>query len=453
LVALVFHGRSILAAPVGFESVWDAVVGGIPAEFEPGSESRPDPFSAEQRFAKLTEGSRGMPGLTSSLELQLTQARPPNPLADARLRAGYLARQREQAHGAGHDLVEIGEFAAFDYPEAPKPPAQDGSPFRRPPPEYYGPMTITVVRGEWSFSLSLDAHVKHLGYEEAKGLTLGIARTLDERLRAALEGPRDGKEDAKRALQYASRIVLDSGARVAEDLDDAAAWQEYIDAEMRARNLALPAGFDGVAAVFRDVGETMTLSDGRKMNWPALLVQSLHETGFYKYGRRANAGNFNVAGLGITEEDATTTRQKFKDLPEGVTAFFQHMSVYATGLKVERPLAERTRLVQGTVSERIVNFLGKFPLRGPISLRDLGSQFAGDVTTARAWSGLPEKTPDEEHLARLRSRIAKQFETYGGGTLAYSGDPLYAGKVMDLWVAATARVREIAEENRRMAGR
>jgi len=88
--------------------------------------------------------------------------------------------------------------------------------------------------------------------------------------------------------------------------------------------------------------------------------------------------------------------------------------------------------------------------------------FAGDERTARKYSGLNDKKrkketgaawPASAHIARLRQRITNAHKKYGGATLAYAGDPIYGGSVMDLWVRSTAEVRRIHKENKAMSRR
>jgi len=431
------------AAADEFQRVWASVAQGIPAEYEAQGKAPSGPREGEQKFVRSAPGSDGGRAVNSSLTLILVNW--------GKMNEADLKREQASAKAAGAEPIAVGDFGAFKYPPPPKPRDAGGrATFRRPPPVYHGEMSILVIEDEWRFRITLEARRSHYEYDEAKRFMLTTAQALHERLGMATAGGEASSPapaTTKQALQYATRIVLAPGEKVDPELSDAKAWQAYIDAQVKARGQTLPDGFENVAATFAKVGESMTLADGRKMNWPALLVQSIHETGFFRYGRRADAKNFNVAGLGITEDEGTTTRQKFDDLEQGVTAFFQHMSVYGTGQKIDDPLAQRTKLSQGTVAERVTNLSKNFPDRGPIALRDLGSHYKGDATTARKWSGLdPNTTTDAQHIAHVKQRIADAHKKYGGGTLGYSGDPLYCAKVMDMWLKATAEVRRLARQ-------
>lgn len=425
--------------PLKFPTIWSQVVRGLPDDFEPQGETPAGPTSGEQSFRKSAPGKSGRV-VQSTINLVLeTWPLPSEP---------QLAAERKRATDAGLEILEMGNFATLQCPSPPRPRNDAGSIMRRPPPAFHGEMAVFVIQGNWRFKVTLDASTSHYSYDEAKALVLETAQALRVRLGMATEG--EPPVTPQRDLQHATRLVLGPDEKVDPALDDPDAWQAWIEAEFEKRrgknDPAFPADYRRVARTFRDVGASMKLPDERRMNWPALLVQSIHETGFYRFGRRADASNFNVAGVGITESEGTTTRQNFGDLETGVKAFFQHMSVYATGQKVKDPVAERTKLSQGTVAERVSKFIEKFPNRGPIALRDLGTQFAGDAQTARKWSGLdPNKvTDDAAHIARVKKLVKAQFETYGGGTLGYSGDPLYCGKVMAMWLRATAEVRQLA---------
>jgi len=461
---LVLAGIAVLLACPGapranaaddLAGAWKRAAGVIPQEFKASDKETSRSYYVEQAFHKSTPAVRGMPARLSTFRLTLAQGRP--------LSAAALAQQHAQAKKLGLELLDIGDYATI---RAPKPaPAKKPNPlFQRPTSPNHGKITISVVDGPWRFKLSLTARKSHFDYDQAKALALRTAKAVHGRLSEPKKPP--AKKPAppaksKQALSYETRLVIGLKESIPEALDDAKAWQEYINAEVKARGHKLPEGFDNVAQTFGEVGREFVLPGGRRMNWPALLVQSLHETGFYKYGRRARAENFNVAGVGITESDGTTIHQDFKKLRIGVKAFFQHMSVYATGEKCTSAIAERTQNETGAIIGKYKQLKTNFPSRGPVALRDLGCMFAGDERTARKYSGLDDKKHKKEtgaqwpaatHIARLRDRITKAHKKYGGATLAYAGDPLYGGAVMDLWVRATTEVRRIHKENKALFG-
>ena len=115
-------------------------------------------------------------------------------------------------------------------------------------------------------------------------------------------------------------ILMQPGVTIPECLTDPSIWREWIE---HRRGKELPAPFRDVARYFKEEGERLGIY------WPAVLVQSVHETKFYLYGGRARAENFNVGGVGITLEEGTTTRQNFHTVRNGVRAMLEHVAVYA----------------------------------------------------------------------------------------------------------------------------
>jgi hypothetical protein len=437
-------------------STWKRAASVIPPEFKASGKETSRSYYVEQAFHKSTPGAGGMPARLSTFRLMLAKGRA--------LSAAGLASQRAQAKKLKLEPLDIGDYATISAPK-PAAPKKTNPLFRRPSAPNHGKISIFVIDGPWRFKLSLSARKSHFDYAQAKALAMRTAKAVHAQL-AEPKSPPDKNPappaSSKQALSFETRLVIGADERIPEDLDDAKAWQEYINAQIKARGHALPEGFDNVAQTFRHVGREFVLSGKRRMNWPALLVQSLHETGFYKYGRRAKARNFNVAGVGITESDGTTIHQDFGKLHIGVKAFFQHMSIYATGEKCTAAIAERTRNETAVIIGKYKQLKRNHPSRGPIALRDLGCMFAGDERTARKYSGLNDKKrkkdtganwPAAAHIARLRQRITSAHKKYGGATLAYAGDPIYGGSVMDLWVRATAEVRRIHRENKAMSGR
>ena len=438
-------------------SVWKRAAGVIPPEFKASGKETSRSWYVEKAFHKSTPGVRGMPARLSTFRLMLARGRA--------LSAAGLASQRAQAKKLKLEPLDIGDYATISAPK-PAAPKKSNPLFRRPSSPNHGKISIFVIDGPWRFKLSLSARKSHFDYARAKALALRTAKAIHAQLAEPKSQP-VGKPaplaGGKQALSFETRLVIGPAEQqIPEDLDDAKAWQEYINAQIKARGHTLPEGFDNVAQTFRHVGREFVLSGKRRMNWPALLVQSLHETGFYKYGRRAKAENFNVAGVGITESDGTTIHQDFGKLHIGVKAFFQHMAISATGEKCTGAIAERTRNETGAIIGKYRQLQRNHPARGPIALRDLGCMFAGDERTARKYSGLNDKKrkketgaawPASAHIARLRQRITNAHKKYGGATLAYAGDPIYGGSVMDLWVRSTAEVRRIHKENKAMSRR
>lgn len=435
------------AGDVHFKVLFQRMEKAVPAEYIRSGQDPRGPTRGRRVYGRIEKDGKGQ-SVRSYVTFELSKG---PALTEAR-RAHWprYARRFKQ------ELLEMGDYAAFRGPPKPTRPAGTTEGQRRP-------MVIVVIHGQWRIRLELAANRAHYTYDQAKQFIISIARDMFTSLGMTLDG--GGRPPSrKKALQLATRIVLSPGENVDPTLDDPDAWQTYIEARFKEHmrnngnpDAEFPDNYKNVAETFKRVGERFTLPDRRKLNWLALLVQSMHETGFYAFGRRAHGDNFNVAGVGILEEEGRTERQDFGSLPRGVEAFFEHMSVYATGRKIPvtdaHPIAKRTRLTQNHISTKVKAFIARakqhYPNRGPISLRDMGTAFAGDAPTARKWSGLPNTETDAAvHVERLKQRAKAQFEKYGGTTLGYSGDPLYCGKTMDLWVKATAEVRKIIAEGR-----
>lgn len=246
-------------------------------------------------------------------------------------------------------------------------------------------------------------------------------------------------------VSNAPKIVLGPGERVPAEFDDVSAWQQYIHETLARNGKQLPPGYGNVAEAFKEVAQELRLSGNRRINWPVVLVQSLHETGFYQFGGRVKNPNlYNVGGVGITEDTATTTPQKFHNLKNGVRAMMEHMSVYATGETVPNPVATRTAENQSFIADKSNSYRGKF---GDVTILDLGSMPPNTDEKWQHWATRFHTTVPE-----LKAQYQEYRRKYGGGTVAYSGDPLYGGKLMDLWLAASSRVKVIHSENERMLG-
>lgn len=224
-------------------------------------------------------------------------------------------------------------------------------------------------------------------------------------------------------------ILLPQGTRVPDNLDNPDFWRDWIE-EMR--GTPLTEDFGSVAHLFKEEGEKLGIF------WPAVLVQSLHETNFFRYGGRARMENFNAGGVGITPDERTTTRQNFQTLRNGVRAMLEHVAVYADPYRMEKVIREQNNLELGVKrftakrTEKMFRFIRdkydwfrtQWPNQ-PVRITDLGS-WAPDEQVKQM------KDYDEHGLTRQSIRSA---------TLAYAEDPFYGAKLYRIWHRGASYVR------------
>lgn len=70
------------------------------------------------------------------------------------------------------------------------------------------------------------------------------------------------------------------------------------------------------------------------------FAQSLHETGFFKYGGIVTPGMHNYAGIGALNGNATGQAASFPDPRTGVRAQVQHLKAYATDAPLVNPCVD-----------------------------------------------------------------------------------------------------------------
>jgi len=230
-------------------------------------------------------------------------------------------------------------------------------------------------------------------------------------------------------------ILLPPGTQVPANLDNADFWRDWIEEN---RGTPLPEDFSNVAHLFKDEGEKLGIF------WPAVLVQSVHETNFFRYGGRARMENFNAGGVGITPDERTTTRQNFQTLRNGVRAMLEHVAVYADPYRMEKVIRERNELERGIRrftadrTEEVFRFIRdkydwfrtQWPDR-PVRITDLGS-----------WA------PDEQ-VKQMKgyNEHGHTRQSIRGATLAYAEDPFYGAKLYRIWYRGTSYVRSRYSES------
>jgi hypothetical protein len=223
-------------------------------------------------------------------------------------------------------------------------------------------------------------------------------------------------------------ILLAPGTRVPENLDNPDFWREWIE---EIRGTPLPENFSSIAHLFKEEGEKLGIF------WPAVLVQSVHETNFCRYGGRARFESLNVGGVGITPDEKTTTRQKFQTLRDGVRAMLEHVAVYADPYKMEKIIREQNALERGAgrftarrteevfriIRDKYDRFRKQWPGQA-VRIIDLGSWPPDEKV---------EQIGGDKELGQIRQSIR-------GATLAYAEDPNYGAKLYRWWQAGSSFV-------------
>jgi hypothetical protein len=253
---------------------------------------------------------------------------------------------------------------------------------------------------------------------------------VDE-VEAAQDAPGRGRELTEDELVLPN-ILLAPGTRVPDWLNDPDLWLAWIEEE---RDTPLDPDFRRVAHLFKEEGEALGVF------WPGVLVQSVHETDFYRYGGRAKKENFNMGGVGITLDDETTTRQNFLTVRRGVRALLEHVSTYADPERMAPLIRDRNYREWGT------------------------RRFTADRTeeTYEIIKGKHEVFTKHKRPAKfidLGSGVAPGFRVYdpvlgihmGGATLSYAGDPKYGSLWYKHWFNAAMYMRAHQESRTETGG-
>jgi hypothetical protein len=239
-------------------------------------------------------------------------------------------------------------------------------------------------------------------------------------------------------------ILLPNGTKVPDSLNDPDLWIECID---RMRGSRLPEEFREVARFFKEEGERLGVF------WPGVLVQSMHETNYYKYGGDARKESWNVGGVGITKDVATTTHQDFGNLRRGVRAMLEHVAVYADPDRMKRViteqnyvelgsnrfLADRTQQHFDTIRKKYDSFHAyatehNDPNR-PVRFNDLGAFRKEEDLNKLRGTEKGQIPPD------LFDKYKSTRASIGGATLTYAGDPFYGAKWYLKWKQASSCVQ------------
>jgi hypothetical protein len=132
---------------------------------------------------------------------------------------------------------------------------------------------------------------------------------------------------------------------------------------IRERNPRLLTKFNKIAVDYMRHGRDLGV------RWDFAFFQMVVETNSLKFTGDVSHRQNNFAGLGAT--GGGVKGEFFRTVSDGVRAHQQHLMVYA-GIRVEDPVADRTRKVQ---SWGILN-KWRNRIRGPVTYSDVGSQWA-----------------------------------------------------------------------------
>ena len=158
---------------------------------------------------------------------------------------------------------------------------------------------------------------------------------------------------------------------------------------LKSRNDHLPTAFEGLAAQYERYGRTLGL------RWDYAFFQMVVETNWLRYRTGSGRAGLvsprqnNFAGIGATGRGHSG--EAFPDPSLGVLAHLQHVAMYA-GETIERPVATRTRLVQGW--GEIPHWAHEF--RRPVTFTDL----------TRKWS------PRDRGYSDDIAAVAERFYTH-----------------------------------------
>jgi hypothetical protein len=191
---------------------------------------------------------------------------------------------------------------------------------------------------------------------------------------------------------------------------------------LKSRNPDIDPRYGGIATEYMRVGEALGI------RWDFAFYQMIIETGSLTYRNGSRSGDVkaaqnNFAGLGAT--GGGEAGESFKDIQSGVRGHLEHLLIYA-GVKVDNPIADRTRKVQewGVLTPWIAKF------NRPITFTDLAAKWSpGSNSYGRMLEGIADKFTEEfcskpdprpELVAEARGQkvVEKSVEGPSGAELA-----------------------------------
>lgn len=219
--------------------------------------------------------------------------------------------------------------------------------------------------------------------------------------------------------------------------NDPSIWQNWIKSKVS----GIKPGYENVAEKLKKVSEEFDCH-GKRIVWQGTLIQSILETGFFRFKGDAKPENFNIAGVGITLDKEKNIVDNFGKLERGIKAYFQHLCVYASGFELENPIAGRTKIQQRRIAMEVQAWRAKNPNNKtrPITFNDLKASLPYGMNKnsrkfkefAKHFAGSVEGYGDK----------VKELSGTGGTTFTWAGDPFYGVKMMSLWAGATKWVEK-----------
>ena len=132
---------------------------------------------------------------------------------------------------------------------------------------------------------------------------------------------------------------------------------------LKKRNPALRTQYDEIAVYYTKHGDELNI------RWDFAFFQMIMETNSLKFTGDVSWSQNNFAGLGAT--GGGVKGERFSSVSDGVRAHLEHLLIYA-GVRVDNPIAERTRKVQSW------GILRKWQnsINGPVTFGQIGAKWA-----------------------------------------------------------------------------
>ncbi|GJL78096.1 MAG: hypothetical protein NPINA01_10850 [Nitrospinaceae bacterium] len=234
---------------------------------------------------------------------------------------------------------------------------------------------------------------------------------------------------------------------------NASVWQDWIKHKVS----RVTPGYEKVAEKLKKVSETFDCH-GKRIVWQGALIQSILETGYFRFEGDADPEKFNIAGVGITLTTDKSEQEDFGNLEDGIKAYYQHLCLYATSKRVKNLIAERTKTMSSEKINIIKGFIKKDPLRA-ITFNDLKADFPTGmnkkfnatnasekfINFAKKWVGVKKNATNAQIIAAWNKKWDQHDET-GGTTFTWAGDPFYGIKMMSLFADGTKWVEDRCQE-------
>jgi hypothetical protein len=202
---------------------------------------------------------------------------------------------------------------------------------------------------------------------------------------------------------------------------------------LKSRNPDVDPRYGGIATEYMRVGEALGI------RWDFGFYQMIIETGSLTYRNGSRSGDVkpaqnNFAGLGAT--GGGESGESFKDIQSGVRGHLEHLLIYA-GVKVDNPIADRTRKVQewGVLTSWIAKF------NRPITFTDLAAKWSpGSNSYGRMLEGIADKftedfcakpDPRPELVAEARDQKVAEKSVEGPSGAELAQRAINDGKAQD----------------------